>query len=195
MLVLFSEAAEDFADDKLGRAHAKLIRAKKLASRAAAIRELLGLTAYRMERWEEALRELRAFRRMAGDTTHMPVEMDVLRALQRPEDVHKVWHLFQELGGRPLTDAEARVVYGSFLLDEGRPRDAWAVTKPKRVTKEAKVGDLRRWYVAARAAAALGDVATARQLSKAIAEADDERAVAGLDALDREIDRTAASRG
>lgn len=187
VLLLFSEAASDYADEKFGRAHGKLVRAKKLSSRASAIRELLGLTAYRMGRWEEGLRELRAFRRMAGDTTHMPVEMDALRALGRADDVRKTWELFQELGGRPLIDAEARVVFGSFLLDEGDPRGAWEVTKPKRVTKEARVGDLRRWYVAARAAARLGDVDTARQLARAIEEADERDEIGGLDRLDAEI--------
>ncbi len=193
VLTLLSEAAADFADEKFGRAHTKLVRAKEMASRAAAIRELLGLTAYRMQRWEEALRELRAFRRMAGDTTHMPVEMDVLRALGRGADVRKTWELYLELGGRPLTDAEARVVYGSFLLDEGDPRGAWEVTKPKRVTKEARLGDLRRWYVAARAAAALGDTATARQLLRVIDEADEHHEVDGLELLDAEIARAEAA--
>ena len=194
VLVLFSEAASDFADEKFGRSYEKLVRAKQMASRAAAIRELLGLTAYRMQRWDEALRELRAFRRMAGDTTHMPVEMDTLRALGRPGDVRKVWALFQELGGRPVTDAEARVVYGSFLLDEGDPRAAWEVTKPGRLTKDARLGDVRRWYVAARAALALGDAGTARQIARAIGESEEGQDMAGLEELDAEITRTAARR-
>jgi hypothetical protein len=147
-----------------------------------------------MERWDEALKELRAFRRMAGDTTHMPVEMDTLRALGRPDDVHKTWALFQELGGRPQIDAEARVVYGSFLLDQGDARAAWDVTRPKRVTKEAHVGDMRRWYVAARSAAALGDIDTARQLARAISEADEDGEIGGMDALEREIDDRASNR-
>ena len=191
VLALYSDAASDFADERFGRAHSKLVKAKNLASRAQAVRELLGLAAYELERWDEALKELRAYRRMAGDTTHMPREMDALRALGRPADIRKTWDLFLELGGRPQTDAEARVVYGSFLLDQGDPRGAWDVTRPKRVTKEAHVGDMRRWYVAARSAAALGDIDTARQLASAINEADERGEIGGKDALEREIDNAA----
>ena len=45
---------------------------------------------------------------------------------------------------------EARVVYASFLLDEGLPRDAWPIVKPKRLVASPSPGELRRWYVAAR---------------------------------------------
>jgi len=191
-LTLLSEAASDFADQNFGSAHGKLTKAKQLSSRAAAIRELLGLTAYRMERWDEALKELRTFRRLAGDTTHMPIEMDVLRALGRPNDVHKTWELFRELGGSPATDAEARVVFGSFLIDEGEPRAAWSVVQPKRLTKDASEFDRRRWYVASRAAALLGDFATATKIADALDEAD--ASMPGLQELRDEI-ATLAARG
>lgn len=184
-LNLLSEAAADFAGENFGAAHRKLLRAKDLSSRAAAIRELLGLTAYRMERWDEALKELRTFRRLAGDTTHMPIEMDALRALRRPADVHKTWELFRELGGSPATDAEARVVYGSFLLDEDQPRAAWSIVQPKRLTKDASEFDRRRWYVAARVAARLGDVATASKIADALDAAD--AGMPGLQELRDEI--------
>lgn len=189
-LTLLSEAASEFADGQFASAHRKLVKAKEMSSRAAPIRELLGLTAYRMERWDEALRELRTFRRLAGDTTHMPVEIDALRGLRRPADVHKAWELFLELGGSPATDAEARVVYGSFLIDEGQPRAAWQVTKPKRLTKDAKPFERRRWYVAARAAALLGDIDTANQIARALDEADPD--MVGLQELREEIDMAAS---
>jgi len=107
--------------------------------------------------------------------------MDCLRGLKRHDDVDKTWHLFMELGGHPATDAEARVVYGSFLLDRGRARDAWEITKPKRVTKESKGFERRRWFVAARAALALGDVDTADRLASAVREGDAD--MPGLDEL------------
>ncbi len=61
------------------------------------------------------------------------------------------------------------------------------MTEPKRLTADPYEEDLRQWYVAARAAAALGDIATARRLSSAISEHDP--AFAGLDALEAEISR------
>lgn len=184
-IVLLSEAAADFADEQFGSAHRKLLKAKNMSSRASAIRELLGLTAYRLGNWEEAVRELRAFRRFTGDTTHMPVEMDALRGLGRHRDVEKTWELFMELGGHPATDSEARVVYGSHLLDQDRPKDAWAVTRPKRVTKDGRPHELRRWFVAGRAALALGDTDTASTLLEAVRHGDPD--MPGLEELADDI--------
>jgi phage shock protein A len=178
---LLNTAADAFADGRYRFARDKLIEAKALSSRASAIRELLGLSAYRSGLWQEALRELRTFRRLAGDTTHMAVEMDALRALNRPEEVHKTWHELQRLGSSPAAMKEGRVVYGAFLLDQGDPRAAWAVTEPKRITKEPFEEDLRQWYVAARAAVELGDTGTARKLLNTIENEDG--AFAGLDDL------------
>ncbi len=182
---MLAEAASDFADEQFGAAHRKLLKAKTMSSRASAIRELLGLSAYRLGEWEEALRELRAFRRFTGDTTHMPLELDSLRGLGRSRDVEKTWDLFMELGGHPATDAEVRVVYGSFLLDEGRPRDAWNVTRPARTAKDAKPNERRRWFVAAKAALALGDADTALKLVAATREGEPD--MPGLDELTDQI--------
>lgn len=182
---LLADAALLFAESRYPQALPKLREAKKLSSRTATIRELLGLTAYRTSNWEEALRELRTFRRLTGDTTHMAVEMDCLRALDRPVDVEKVWKLFHELGGGPAAEKEMSVVYGAFLLDQGRARDAWKVTAPKKIHADAKEHDLRRWYVAARAATALGDYDTAEQLAAAIEER--EVSFPGLEDLRDEI--------
>jgi len=64
--------------------------------------------------------ELRTYRRLSGDTTHLPVEMDVLRALERDADVEAAYALLRRLGAnRPALD-EGRVVYASFLLDHDR---------------------------------------------------------------------------
>ena len=171
-LVLLTEAADAFADGRFPKADGRLMKAKQLSSRTPTIRELLGLTSYRMGKWDEALRELRAYRRIAGDTTHMPVEMDCLRALERWSDVEKVWDLYQELGGLSSSDCEMKVVYASHLLDRGDPRKAWKVANPGRLKNDAREWDLRQWYVAARAAAALGDKETARQLATAVEQHD-----------------------
>ena len=188
---LLNTAADAFADGRYRFARDKLVEAKELSPRATAIRELLGLSAYRAGLWQEALRELRTFRRLAGDTTHMAVEMDALRALGKPDEVHKTWHELQRLGSSPAGIKEARVVYGAFLLDQGDPRAAWSITEPKRITKDPFEEDLRQWYVAARAAVELGDTKTARKLMDAI-EGEDA-AFAGLDQLGSAINSREAN--
>lgn len=179
-------AATHFSASKYGKALNEAQQAKELVPRDATIREILALSAYRIGQWDLALRELRTFRRFTGEATHMPVEMDVLRALGRPDDVREVWKQFSKMDqGMRETRNEGKVVFGSFLLDEGDPRRAWEVTNPKRMDKDPEESELRVWYVASRAAAALGDTQTARQIFEAIERID--TAFPGLDELGRDI--------
>lgn len=161
---------EAYADERYSAALPELRKAKKLSPRSATIREVLGLSAYRAGQWEEGLRELRTFRRITGDLIHMPVEMDCLRALGRKQDVVKTWERIQEHDVSPSISHEARVVYASFLLDEGRPRDAWPIIKPGRLVASPSPGELRRWYVAARVALEAGDKKAARRIVAALDE-------------------------
>jgi hypothetical protein len=179
------EAVAAFVGGRYGRALQQAELGKESAPRDPTMREVIGLSAYRLGRWEQALAELRTFRRLAGDTTHLPVEMDVLRALERDQDVEVAWALLRRLGGERTTMNEARVVYGSFLLDRNRARDAWEVTRPPRIGGEADESELRVWYVASRAAARIGDLATARRLYEVI-QAEDP-AFPGLDDLERAL--------
>lgn len=164
------KAMSDFADERYRAALPELRKAKKLSPRSSVVRELLGLSAYRSGQWEEALRELRTFRRITGDLLHMPVEMDCLRALDRPEDVNKTWERLQSHDLSPAVDHEGRVVYASFLLDQGKPREAWPIIKPNRLIASPSEAELRRWYVAARVAMEAGDKDAARRIVAALDE-------------------------
>lgn len=178
-------AIENFANERYPAAAAELRQAKELSPRSATIRESLGLSAYRSGMWEEALRELRTFRRLTGDLLHYPVEMDCLRALERPEDVIKAWERFQEHDVSPMVNNEARVVYASFLLDQDRARDAWPIIKPGRLVSSPSEGDLRRWYVAARVALAAGDRDAARRIVSALDDNDPD--FEGVDELKKAL--------
>lgn len=180
-----SKGMEHFADERYPAAASELRKAKELSPRSSTIRELLGLSAYRSGLWEEGLRELRTFRRITGDLIHMPVEMDCLRALGRKEDVVKTWDRIQELDISATISHEARVVYASFLLDEGRPRDAWPIIKPKRLVASPSPGELRRWYVAARVALEAGDKEAADRLITALE--DHETDFEGVEELRRSL--------
>lgn len=182
-------ASEALADGKYHAAVKHGNRAKALSPQDATVRETIGIAAYRMGDWATALAELRAFRRMQGDTTHLPVEMDVLRAQNRPKDVESAWAELQRRGGHGLVMNEGRVVYGSFLLDQGRTDEAWQVVEPKRIEREPNEAHLRLYFVAARVAAARGDTATARTLATTIVTNDPS--FPGYETLESEIARTA----
>jgi tetratricopeptide (TPR) repeat protein len=184
-LQALGEASEAFADGAYQRAMRKAQKAKDLAPRDATIREILGLAAYRLGDWQVALAELRTFRRLAGETTHLPVEIDALRAMGRPNDVESAWQTLQQRGGRPAVMKEGRVVYASFLIDEGRLDEASKLVMPQRTSNKAFPEDLRLWYVAARAAALMGDAGCAAELRNAILQQDP--AFPGIDELERLI--------
>lgn len=180
-----ASAMESFTDERYPAAVGELRKAKKLSPRSATIRELLGLSAYRSGNWDEGLKELRTYRRLSGDLIHYPVEMDCLRALGRPDDVIRAWERLQDYDISPTINNEARVVYASFLLDQGRPRDAWPVIKPGRLVASPSQGELRRWYVAARVALEAGDKEAARRLVAALDEQEPD--FEGVDELRRAL--------
>jgi len=167
-LRLLEQGIGQFADERYRPAIETLTQAKALAPRSSTVRELLGLANYYSERWLPALQELRAFRRLTGESIHMPVEMDSLRALGRHSDVDKTWEAFQEIDSNRETQQEAAVVYASHLLDRGRVADAWRVIRPGRLVSPAHESDVRRWFVAARVALAAGDKDAARRLVAAV---------------------------
>lgn len=71
-------------DDEPQRAweHGKL--ATRLAARVSMVREAAGLAAYAAGDYQAALSELRAARRMSGDSSTLPVLADCERAIGRP---------------------------------------------------------------------------------------------------------------
>jgi len=184
-LAELSKGMAHFADERYKASLPDLRKAKELAPRSATIRELLGLAAYRAGQWEEALRELRTFRRMTGDLIHTPVEMDCLRGLGKKADVTKTWEMIQSSDISATIQHEARVVYASHLLDEGQAREAWDVIKPGRLVASPTMAEMRRWYVAARVALAAGDPDAARRILAALdtQEPDFE----GVDELRRQL--------
>lgn len=185
-LAALGAAAEAFTEGQYHVAVRKAAHAKDLASRDATIREILGLASYRIGDWSVALRELRTYRRLSGETTHMPVEMDVLRALDRGEDVVAVWEEFRKLGGGPAVKKEARVVYASYLIDSGDLELADEIAGKPKIGGDPWPEDMRLWYVAARIAALRGEKKRARHIADSILLEDPS--FPGLDELDRLID-------
>jgi tetratricopeptide (TPR) repeat protein len=78
-------AAGALIDTDPETAHAHALAARARASRVAVVREATGETAYAAGHYAEALAELRAAKRMNGNTDYLPVMADCERALGRPE--------------------------------------------------------------------------------------------------------------
>ncbi|MDR6938600.1 hypothetical protein [Arcanobacterium hippocoleae] len=70
-------------DPEVAYRHAKA--AFNRAARVDVVREALGITAYVTGRYQEALSELRTYRRMSNDYTHVAMEADAERGMGRSE--------------------------------------------------------------------------------------------------------------
>lgn len=78
-------AAGVLVDDDPELAYRHAMEARRITPRLGIVREAVGVTAYACGRWEEAIRELRAARRLGGGDENLPLEADAERGLGRPE--------------------------------------------------------------------------------------------------------------
>jgi tetratricopeptide (TPR) repeat protein len=103
-------------DPELAFEHA--LAASRRGGRLALVREAVGLTAYAAGDYAEALRELRTYRRISGDNTHLAVMADCLRGIGKPD---KAVELSQEPEAQRLTGsarAELAMVLSGAHLDQ-----------------------------------------------------------------------------
>jgi tetratricopeptide (TPR) repeat protein len=93
--------------------------ARHLASRIGVVREVVGITAYRTERWAEALAELRAARRMTGRNDYLAVMADSERALGRLDRALEVVHSPEARRLPREAQIELRIVESGIRRDQG----------------------------------------------------------------------------
>jgi tetratricopeptide (TPR) repeat protein len=131
-------------------AAAEATKAKRVASRSPAVREVLGLALYGQGRYQEALSEMQTYKRMTGRADENHIIADSLRATGRPD---RAVALAEEALAAPIPDAakaEAAVVAGSALADMGRYDQALALLRRVRTRDEVSRPEvLRVWYVIA----------------------------------------------
>ncbi len=128
---------------------AEAVKAKALAPRSPAVREILGIGLYHLERYRDALSELQAYRRMSGRADQNHLIADCLRAIGRSGQAISLAE--EALASRqvPLASkAEAVIVAASALADEGKTDQALGLLRRVR-TREDVAGPevLRIWYV------------------------------------------------
>jgi tetratricopeptide (TPR) repeat protein len=93
--------------------------ARHLASRIGVVREVVGIAAYRTERWAEALAELRAARRMTGRSDYLAVMADSERALGRLDRALEVVHSPEARRLPREAQIELRIVESGIRRDQG----------------------------------------------------------------------------
>lgn len=159
------DAAHAFERERYEEARGLLRPLAEAAPQAAAVRELLGLTYYRLGKWSDALRELGSFRELTRTTEQHPVLADCNRALERHREVEELWDELREVSPAPDLVAEGRIVMAGSLADRNRLAEAIELLeRSQRSVKRAQVHHLRQAYVLADLYEQAGDLARAREL-------------------------------
>jgi tetratricopeptide (TPR) repeat protein len=167
------EAGKAFRRERFEEARSLLRPLAEQAPTAESVRELLGLTYYRLGRWKLAVTELEAFRTLSGSTEQHPVLADCYRALGRHAKVAELWEELRAASPGAALVAEGRIVYAGSLADQGRLDDAIAVlSASKPPNKRPQEHHLRVTYALADLYERAGDVPKARQLFTIVATAD-----------------------
>ncbi len=166
--------ASEVLDEEPDRARALLDWAKSVAPRSAAVREAIGVAAYRSGDFATAASELSHYRRMSGREDQNHLLADSLRATGRGDRVRE---LIEAMEGRaqPQRQVEGWIVYAGSLADRGDDLRALAVLErldlePDRIEPH----HLRLWYLAADLCERLGDDDRAQDYLHAIAAFDAE---------------------
>ncbi|WP_231991999.1 tetratricopeptide repeat protein [Mycobacterium sp. ACS4331] len=152
-LVMAGELLDD--DPEAALAHAQAARTR--SGRIAAIREAVGIAAYRCGDWAQALAELRAARRMGSRSTLLPLIADCERGVGRPE---RAIELARTPEAEALTGDDAdelRIVVAGARADLGQLEQALALlSAPAPDPSKSGQTAARLFYVYAETLLALG---------------------------------------
>ncbi|GAA3711782.1 hypothetical protein GCM10022238_28310 [Gordonia hankookensis] len=142
-------------DPPLALEHARA--ARRRAGRVGLVRETMGIAAYNAGEWQEALSELRAARRITGNTALLPLIADAERGLGRPA---RAVEIARSEDGRALTGDEAtemRIVESGARIDLGEPGKAVVTLQSEDLSPgRSGTGPARLYYAYASALHAAG---------------------------------------
>ena len=136
------------------------------APEVAMVRELLGLSLYRMGDWLKAADHLEAARHL--DRAQMivhPVLADCYRALGRHEQVDAVWAELRDASPDAATVSEGRIVAANSLAERGNIQSAIRLMeKASKEPSRPQEHHLRTWYALADLYDKAGDPIKARNM-------------------------------
>ncbi|WP_405068366.1 hypothetical protein OG558_43980 [Kribbella sp. NBC_01510] len=137
-------ASGRFLDDDPELAYQHARTARRLAARLGGVREAVAITAYLAERYDEALTEFRAVRRMTGNHEVLAMMADCERALGRPD---KALALTKDKHVRELsegTQIELLIVAAGARRDMGQTAAAIQTLEVPELTKRTRAEWLPR---------------------------------------------------
>lgn len=164
-----AEAAKAYEADRYADARRLLKPLLAVDDPSPAVRELHGLTLYRMGKWADAIAELKAFASMTGSYDQHPVLADCHRALKRWRAVEELWEEIRQASPGPDVVAEGRIVAAGAMADRGDISGALKLLEraPSNVKRPA-LHHLRLWYAQADLYERAGEIPRARELFRAI---------------------------
>lgn len=154
-------------DPELAYRHA--YEARRRAARLGVVREAAGLAAYRTGRWQEALADLRAARRMTGSDSYLPVLADCERGMGRPRRAVEAARSKEAERLDPAAQVEMRIVESGARRDLGEYDAAVLGLQDPRLWNIMPPASRARLYYAY--ADALGDAGKTREAEEWLARA------------------------
>ena len=171
-----ADAARAYDRERYSDALPTLRELAKSARGSSAVRELLGLTYYRLGRWKEALAELTEFAELTASVDQHPVMADCERALGHHAAVEELFAELRRTGAGSDVLAEGRLVMAGSLADRGEINAAIELLLPavNRVVRKPLDRHLRQWYAIADLYERSGDLPRAREYFMKVVAADPE---------------------
>lgn len=112
-------AAESFEAERFVDAEKSLRDIAGLVPSVPEVRELYGLTLYRLGKYRAAATQLEEFRVLAGSVEQNPVLADCYRAQKRWADVSEIWEELADVSPGADLVTEGRIVMAGSLADQG----------------------------------------------------------------------------
>jgi tetratricopeptide (TPR) repeat protein len=166
--------AGQLLDEDPEEAHRHARTARRLAARLGVVREAIAITAYHTGRFDEALAEFRAHRRITGSFAHWPIMADCERGLGRPERALQMAGAPEAQRLEPSARAEMRIVAAGARRDLGQLEAALVTLDVPDLRGPVQPWTARLRYAYADALSAAGRPDEAKDWFTRAAEADDD---------------------
>jgi len=159
------DAADAFAHDREREALRILRPLRDQLPDSPTVRELVGLSQYRLGNYRAAMKELEAYAELANSVEQNPVLMDCYRAQRRWRKVESAWEELAAASPTAELVAEGRIVYAGALADQGRLDEALTLLRKRaEPLRDPKEHHLRLWYALADLEERAGNLSRARDL-------------------------------